>query len=93
MRVTFTEAARADLNDILAYVRQHYPFVVLALEKRIRDVVARVARRPESARRVRGRAEVRVVPLLRYPYRVFYRITPDGIEIIHIHHTARHTRL
>ena len=62
-----------------------------ALERRIRDVIARVARWPKSARGVRGRPGVRVVPLLRYPYKIFYRITGEGIEILHIHHTARNS--
>ena len=66
MKVTFTEAAQADLDNLLAYSRRHYPPVAPALERRIRDVIARVARWPKSARAVKGRPGVRVVPLLRY---------------------------
>jgi toxin ParE1/3/4 len=84
-----TAAAQADLDDLLTYTKKHYPSVVPALERRVREVTARVARRPESARGVQGRPGVRVVPLLRYPYKVFYRISGNGIEILHIHHTAR----
>jgi len=36
---------------------------------------------------------VRVVPLVRYPYKVFYRATNQTIEILHIHHSARNTSL
>ncbi|MGY3619802.1 plasmid stabilization system protein ParE [Bradyrhizobium sp. USDA 10063] len=36
-----------------------------------------------------GRPGVRAVPLIRYPYRVFYRNTGQAIEILHIHHAAR----
>jgi hypothetical protein len=35
-----------------------------------------------------GRQTVRQTPLVRYPYRIFYRVT-EVIEILHIHHTAR----
>lgn len=89
MNVTFTEAARTDLDELLAYTKEHYPSVVPKLEQRIHQVIARVARQPESARAVQGRPGVRVVPLLRYPFKIFYRATADGIEILHIHHTAR----
>jgi hypothetical protein len=29
------------------------------------------------------------VPLGRYPYKIFYRVIADTIEILHIHHAAR----
>jgi plasmid stabilization system protein ParE len=33
---------------------------------------------------------VRVVPLLRYPYLIFYEITQSGtIRVLHIRHTSR----
>jgi antitoxin HigA-1 len=84
--VAFIEAAQDDLDGLLGYSRRHYPSLVPALEKRLRQVITRL---PRSARAVQGRPGVRVVPLLRYPYKIFYRITDKGIEILHIHHTAR----
>jgi len=40
---------------------------------------------------VEQRSSVRVVPLVRYPYRIFYRVGGDGdvVEILHVHHAAR----
>jgi plasmid stabilization system protein ParE len=32
---------------------------------------------------------VRVVLLIRYPYKIFYRILQDRIRILHIRHTSR----
>lgn len=89
MRVEWTEAALADLDDILAYTAENYPSAIGSLEARIRAVVTRIGRWPESARRVEQRANVHVVPLLRYPYLVFYRVGEEHIEILHIHHAAR----
>ena len=34
-------------------------------------------------------ADVRVLFIGRYPYKVFYRVRNDTLEIIHIRHTAR----
>jgi len=29
------------------------------------------------------------VPFIRYPYKLFYRVVSERIEVLHIHHTAR----
>jgi hypothetical protein len=42
-----------------------------------------------AARRVEERPGVRVLPVLRYPFKIFYRILEDRVEILHIHHAAR----
>jgi toxin ParE1/3/4 len=89
MKVVWTEAALADLADILAYTAEHHPSLVAPIERRIRSVAARVGRWPESARAVEQRPDVRVAPLVRYPYRVFYRLAGEAVEILHVHHAAR----
>jgi toxin ParE1/3/4 len=89
MKVVFTEAALADLDNVLSFVALHYPALAASVEERIRAVVARIATWPESARIVEDRPGVRVVPLVRYPYKVFYRIIDGEIEILHIHHVSR----
>ena len=89
MKVVFTDAAVADLHSIAAYLAANYPSVAPAVERRLRIVIARIARWPESARRVIERPDVRVVALVRYPYRVFYRVTEEAVEILHIHHASR----
>jgi plasmid stabilization system protein ParE len=89
MKVVYTAAALRDLDEIAEWVAVHYPTIAPAVEQRIRAVVARIARWPESARRSAKRPGVRIVPIGRYPYKVFYRVMDDAIEILHIHHVAR----
>jgi toxin ParE1/3/4 len=89
MKVIYTEAALKDLETIADWLIVHYPTVAPSVERRIRSVVAHISRWPESARRSTGREGVRVVPLGRYPYRIFYRVNGDAVEILHIHHAAR----
>jgi toxin ParE1/3/4 len=89
MKVAFTSAALADLDDILAYTAANYSALLEPVEFRIRAVTERIGRWPESARRVEERPGVRVLPVLRYPFKIFYRILEDRVEILHIHHTAR----
>jgi toxin ParE1/3/4 len=89
MRVVFTEAAIEDLENIAAVLAASFPDVAPAVERRLGLVIARIARWPASAKRVVERPNVRVAPLVRYPYHIFYRATDDAVEILHISHTSR----
>jgi len=88
MKIVWTAAALTDLDDLLAYTADNYPTLVDPVEKRIRAVVGRIGLWPESARLIEQRPDVHVVPLLRFPYRIFYRVAAEQIEILHIHHAA-----
>jgi toxin ParE1/3/4 len=89
MRVIYTEEALENLDGILAYISSNYPTVYQAFQNRLQSVVARIGDWPDSAQEVAERPGVRVVPMIRYPYKVFYRNTGQAIEILYIHHTAR----
>jgi plasmid stabilization system protein ParE len=88
-KVIFTAAARRDLDEILVYLSQNQPSLVGPVEQRFRAVLEILAQWPESARPVAQRANVRVASLIHYPYRVYYQVTRDAIEVIHIRHTSR----
>ena len=89
MNIVYTDAALHDLDEIAVWLKAHYPGVGKTVERRIRLVVAHIARWPESMRASAHRPGVRVVPLGRYPYRIFYRVSGEAVEILHIHHAAR----
>ena len=89
MKVVYTEEALRNLDDISDYIRQNYPTISEAFRLRLQFVVARIAKWPESAQEVADQSGVRVVPLVRYPYKVFYRVANQTIEILYIHHSAR----
>ena len=92
MKVVYTDDASEDLDGILAYIASNYPAVYDAFLIRLRSVIARIGMWPESAQEVAERPGVRAVPLLRYPYKVFYRNTGEVIEIMYIHHAAQDER-
>ena len=89
MKVVWTEDALRDLDEIADYLAVHFPTVAPAVGLRVQAVVGRIGRWPQSARRSTKPLGVRVVPLGRYPHKIFYRITSDAVEILHIHHAAR----
>jgi toxin ParE1/3/4 len=90
MNVLYSPRAARDLEAIAAY---HHavagPRIATAIGTRIEHVINLVAEHPQSAPRVLQRPGVRVALVLRYPYKIFYRIRGDAIEILHIRHTAR----
>ncbi len=89
MRVVYTPAALRDLDEIADWLAIHYPTIAPSVEQRIRSVIAHIGRWPESARRSLKRPDARVVPVGRYPYKIFYRVVADTVEILHVHHAAQ----
>ena len=89
MKVVYTDEALRDLDEILTYITANYPTAYAPFEKRLHTAVARIGAWPESAAEVVQRPGVRMVSLVRYPYKMFYRVTPDAVEILYIHHAAR----
>jgi toxin ParE1/3/4 len=90
MNVEYTPRARADLQEIADYSRKTFGrAVAAALETYIRATVARIAAMPESGVAIQDRQDVRVVPLIRYPFRNFYTAADETITILHVRHTSR----
>jgi plasmid stabilization system protein ParE len=90
MKVVYAPRAIRDLNRIAAYYTAVAdPHIAGAVGARIEHVINRLARNPFSAQRLTERPHVRMALVLRYPYKIFYRISGDAIEILHIRHTAR----
>jgi plasmid stabilization system protein ParE len=89
MRVVVTGPARDDLKEIHTFLAIQYPRVLPSVERRIRIALTRISHFPESAHETIERPGVRMVPLVRYPYKIFYRITGNVIDVLHIYHTSR----
>jgi len=90
MKVEYSRRAVADLHKISADSRRAFgDRVAEALEARIRAVADHLSREPLGASEVQQRPGLRVVSLIRYPFKIFYRVYDDRVRIIHIRHTAR----
>ena len=89
MKAVFTVSALEDLDRIRRYIAANYPELSALVGKRIHAVIGRIVAYPESARTVAGWSHFHVVPVIRYPYKIFYRIIGETVEILHIHHTSR----
>jgi plasmid stabilization system protein ParE len=90
MKLVYSRRALADLNEIATYyAASASPAIAETIERRLGNVIDRICLSPEAAPRVAQRAQVRVVAVVRYPFRIFYRVRGDTIDILHIRHTSR----
>jgi plasmid stabilization system protein ParE len=90
MRLVYSRRALADLEEIASYYAVNAsPTIAQSIERRFVSVIERVCRMPDAAPRVSQRSQVRAVAVVRYPFRIFYRVRGDTIDILHIRHTSR----
>jgi plasmid stabilization system protein ParE len=87
MRVRYTPEAFADRERIIEYLRERSPSGARNVAASIRDAVAQLGDYPLSGYRTDD-PEVRVPFIVRYPYKIFYRVR-ETVEILHIRHTSR----
>ena len=81
MKVVYTDEALRDLDEILTFIGLNYPTGSAPLQKRLHTVEQRIGKWPKSAEEVVQRPGVHVVPLIRYPYKIFGGIAGGSLEI------------
>jgi toxin ParE1/3/4 len=90
MKLVYSRQALADLEMIASYYAANAsPTIAVSIRRRLLDVIDHICRTPEAAPRVSQRSQVRAAAVVRYPFRVFYRVRVDTIDILHIRHTSR----
>jgi len=90
MKLVYSRRALADLDGIATYYAANAsPAIAESIQRRLTDVADRICHAPEAAPRVSQRSQVRVAAIVRYPFRIFYRLRGDTIDILHIRHTSR----
>jgi toxin ParE1/3/4 len=90
MKVEYSNRAVADLRKISADTRRLFgDDAAQALERRIERVINQIGTNPLSAPEVEQRPGLRVIPLVPYPFKIFYRVFANRIRIQHIRHAAR----
>ena len=88
MRVRYTPEAFADRERIFEYLRERSPSGARNVMASIRDAVKLLQDQPYSGYKTDD-PDVRVKFIVRYPYKIFYRLRDDVVEIAHIRHTSR----
>ena len=88
MRVRYTPEAFADQERIFEYLRERSPNGARNVLASILDATVQLADQPRSGYRTDD-PDIRVLFVGRYPYKIFYRVRSDVVEITHIRHTSR----
>lgn len=88
MRVRFTPEAFADRERIFEYLQERSPSGARNVMASIRDAVTLLREQPYSGYKTDD-PDVRVKFVIRHPYKIFYRVHGDIVEIAHIRHTSR----
>jgi toxin ParE1/3/4 len=89
MKVVFSRAALADLDEVLTYIERNSPFGAERVYAAVLRAIRRVAEHPLSSQAVEQRPEIRRVPLVRYPYIIYYEVGATEVTILRILHGAR----
>ena len=90
MRVRYSKRAVADLIAIADYIREHNPRAAQAVERRIRASIDRLETFSFIGRPTND-PSMRLLPIVRYPYVVFYEVLEGEVVIHHIRHGRRRT--
>jgi addiction module RelE/StbE family toxin len=87
MRVRYSPSALAQLERIHSYIARHNPRAAQKVIARIEDLCARLADFPGMGAET-DNARVRVLPVVRYPYLIFYTILAedDEVRILRVRH-------
>ena len=88
MRLRYTPEAFADRERIFEYLRERSPGGARSVMASIRDAAKLLQDQPYSGYKTDD-SDVRIKFITRYPYKIFYRVRDDVVEIIHIRHTSR----
>lgn len=90
MKVVYAERARRDIGDIYDAIGAHNPTAAQRVEQMIRGVCEGLADFPYAASAT-DEPNVRRLPLVRYPYTIFYRVDLNRnlVEIARVVHSAR----
>lgn len=90
MKLVYSRRALADLDEIANYYSVNAsPAVARSIEARLIKAIERIRLMPEAAPRVSQRSRVHAITVVRYPFRIFYRLRDDTVDILHIRHTSR----
>ena len=89
MRLRYAPRAANDLVAIADYLTERSPSAARAVEARILSAAQLLKEFPHTGHTLEQRPSVRVMPVGRYPYLLFYSVSVDEVIILHVRHGAR----
>jgi toxin ParE1/3/4 len=90
MKVRYSRRALAQLDEIHRYITQFNPSAAIQVVARIEELCQMLGEFPGMGH-ITEQADVRVLPVVRYPYLIFYTVitSDDEVRILRIRHGRR----
>lgn len=88
MKVRYTLRAQTELQIIFAQIYTDNSRAAIKVRASIRKAVNLIARDPKRGHKT-SRSGVLRVPVVRYPYAIYFRARDEIVQIVHIRHSAR----
>jgi plasmid stabilization system protein ParE len=88
MRIKYSQRAQYDLSAVSSYLKMRSPAAANAVVTTIESRVAKLADNPLIGT-LTDESGTRELVVLRYPYKVYYRIKGDLISILHVRDARR----
>ena len=90
MRLRYTPRSQREIADIHDYIAKDNPAAARRVEEAIHAQCERVAERPRAGA-MTDEEDVRRMPIVRYPYTIFYRIDEgtNEVQILTVVHGKR----
>lgn len=90
MKVRYSQRALAQIEEIHRYIARHNPRAATQVIARIEELCEKLGDFPGMGHRA-DEGDVRVLPVVRYPYLIFYTIiaADDAVRILRVRHGRR----
>lgn len=88
MRIEWDARAVRDLEEIRAFIAADKPAAAARVAEQIRTSIQRLSEFALMGRPTRH-ANIRILPISRFPYVVYYHVLADVVEILGVFHGAR----
>ena|ERR1700693_433199 len=88
MKVRFRARALADIDRIRRYIHKRSPGGAGNVLRAIFEAIDFIGENPDASQKIDRRGG-RMKVVTQYPYKVFYAVHSDYVEILHVRHSMR----
>jgi toxin ParE1/3/4 len=88
LKINLTDQAGSDLDEIKGYLVSKDPEAAERVRFRIEQAINTISFFPDIGQPT-NRAGIRMVSVVRYPYRIYHSVSVDTVTVLHIRHTSR----
>ena len=88
MKLRVRGRALADIQEIYDYIAQVSPYGAANVLREIHSAIRLIGRYPYGSQKTSD-SQIRMRFTMRFPFKIFYEINDDTIQILHIRHTSR----